>query len=281
MQDAKFTPPLFPIGLGSWHIGDDPEAADHNAQTVRFALDHGVNVLDTAEMYGDGASETVVGRGMAGVDRDKVFLISKFYPWHASARDLPRALEGSLRRLNTDYLDLYLLHWPGQVPLAETIKTLQDLQRQGLIKQYGVSNFDAAAMQELFRVPGGSEVQYNEDLYHLGSRGIEYDLLPWQRQHGVRLIAYSPLAHDWQTRQKITGKETLRAVAKAHGATPFQIMLAWAIRDGQTIAIPESTNPDHVATNIAAAKITLTKQDLAALDHAFPGPTQPGALDVL
>jgi diketogulonate reductase-like aldo/keto reductase len=136
-------------------------------------------------------------------------------------------------------------------------------------------------MQELFRVPGGSEVQYNEDLYHLGSRGIEYDLLPWQRQHGVRLIAYSPLAHDWQTRQKITGKETLRAVAKAHGATPFQIMLAWAIRDGQTIAIPESTNPDHVATNIAAAKITLTKQDLAALDHAFPGPTQPEALDVL
>ena len=267
------------IGLGTWHMGNSTATRAKEIKAIQAGIDAGATVIDTAEMYGNGRSESLVGEAIANIDREKLFLIDKVLPSNASADRMSHSLDTSLKLLGTDYVDLYLYHWRGAVPLSETVETLQSLQQQGKIKHWGVSNFDLPDMKELLALPGGDQVAANEDLYNLGSRGIEYSLLPWQRKQGIPLIAYTPVSAG-DERGQLINNPAVKEVAEAHQATPWQILLAWAIRDGSTLAIPQSGDPKHAVDNIKAASLTLNEDDLAKIDKAFPKPTSKQPLDI-
>ncbi|UQS86926.1 aldo/keto reductase [Nicoliella spurrieriana] len=276
-KDAKIPA----IGMGTWHMGSDRAAYAQQKATLQYGIEHGATVIDTAEQYGDGDSERLVGDVIKDFDRSQLFVISKFYPFHAERKQMQRALDASLKRLGTDYLDLYLYHWPGSTPLAEVVANMEAMQQSGKVKHWGVSNFDLSDMQDLWSVPGGQHVMANEDLYNIGSRGIDFDLLPWQREHNVPLIAYAPVDEADGRGANLTKQRALVEVAKRHAVTPFQIMLAWAIRDGQTLAIPQTSSEQHMQENIAAGDIELTTDDLQLLDQAFPKPTRHQSLDII
>jgi diketogulonate reductase-like aldo/keto reductase len=263
------------LGQGTWHMAEDPERRTGELAALRLGIELGMSLIDTAEMYAEGAAETLVGEAIAG-HRDDVFLISKVLPQHATRRGTIVACEQSLRRLGTDRLDLYLLHWRGGVPLEETLDAFRVLQHTGLIRYWGVSNFDLASMQELVRMPGGSEVTTDQVLYNLTRRGIEYDLLPWCRDRGLPTMAYSPLEQG-----RLAQHTVLEAVAAGHAATPVQVALAWTIHQPDIIAIPKASNPDHVLENRAALELHLTNDDLAWLELAFPPPDRPQPLEML
>ncbi|MCT3399965.1 aldo/keto reductase [Lentilactobacillus hilgardii] len=267
------------IGLGTWHMGDSAATRSKEIKAIQAGIDAGASVIDTAEMYGNGRSENLVGEAIANINRDHLFLIDKVLPSNASADRMEHRLDTSLKLLGTDYVDLYLYHWRGAVPLSETVETLQLMQKKGKIKHWGVSNFDLPDMKELLDLPGGDQVAANEDLYNLGSRGIEYSLLPWQRQQGIPLIAYTPVAAG-DERGQLINHSAVKEVAEAHHATPWQILLAWAIRDGSTLAIPQSGDPKHAVDNVKAGLITLSDDDLAKLDTQFPKPTSKQPLDI-
>ncbi|MBW1605903.1 aldo/keto reductase [Lactobacillus sp. Sy-1] len=269
------------IGMGTWHMGSDQKTYAQQKATLQYGIEHGATVIDTAEQYGEGDSERLVGDAISDFDRNQLFVISKFYPFHAERQQMEKALDNSLQRLGTDYLDLYLYHWPGRTPLAEVVANMEAMQQSGKIKHWGVSNFDLSDMQSLWSVPEGQNVAANEDLYNIGSRGIDYDLLPWQRDHQIPLIAYAPVDEADSRGLDITKQRALVEVANRHSATPFQIMLAWSIRDGQTIAIPQTSSEQHMQENIDAAKIGLTNDDLQLLDSAFPKPTSKQSLDII
>ena len=264
------------IGQGTWHMGES--GGDHAAEVdaLRLGLDLGMQVIDTAEMYADGGSEQVVGRAIAG-RRDEVFLVSKLYPQNASRTGTRAACERSLSRLGTDRLDLYLLHWRGAVPLAETVAAFGELQAEGKILRWGVSNLDVDDMEELLALPGGDGCASNQILYNPGYRGVEFDLLPWCAARHMAVMAYSPVGQGG----RLLTHAALRDVAHSHGATPAQVALAWALRHPHVVAIPKATQREHVRQNAAAAAITLTAGDLAALDSAFPPPQKRRALDML
>lgn len=270
---------LIGLGMGTWHLGERPEHRKEEIAALRYGLTHGLKVIDTAEMYGDGQSEKLVGQAIKGYDRSHLFLISKFYPYHATPSLERKSLEASLKRLGTDYVDLYLLHWRGNHRLSDTVVGLQALQKSGLIRHWGVSNFDLADMKELFSVPGGKECFANEDLYNLAHRGVEYDLLPWQKEKQLNFIGYSPFNSRNNKTLRIT--HNLKAVARAHDATPHQIMLAWVIRSGQVLSIPEAASVKHMKENIAAQKIKLTDDDLRLLNSDFPVPTSKQSLAMI
>jgi diketogulonate reductase-like aldo/keto reductase len=236
-----------------------------------------MTLLDTAEMYASGGAETVIAQAVRGI-RDRVFIVSKVLPQNASRAGTVAACERSLKRLATDRIDLYLLHWRGGHPLAETVGAFQALQAVGKIRHWGVSNLDTADMEELIGVPGGSACAANQVLYHPDSRGIEFDLLPWCAKQGVPVMAYSPLGHNVR---RLLGSSALQAVAKRHGATPAQVAIAWGMRDGNVISIPKAADTAHVRENAAAADIRLTDEDLAAIDAAHPPPRRKTALDLL
>lgn len=266
------------LGMGTWHLGEDPQKKKEEIAALRYGLDNGLKVIDTAEMYGSGQSEKLVGQAIKGYDRSKLYLISKFYPYHATLALERKSLEASLKRLGTDYLDLYLLHWRGSHRLSDTVLGLQTLQKEGLIRHWGVSNFDTEDMKELFSVPGGKECFANEDLYNLVHRGVEYDLLPWQKKHAVSFIAYSPFNSEKGDSIRIT--HNLKTVARAHNATPHQIMLAWIMRSGHVLTIPKASQVKHMRENIAAQEIKLDEEDLRLINNDFPVPThkQPLAM---
>ncbi|PWG60299.1 aldo/keto reductase [Bifidobacterium catulorum] len=277
LNDGTLMPRL---GMGTWYLGEGRRSARTEIAALRAGLDAGVRLIDTAEMYGDGRAESLVGEAIDGYDRERLFLVSKVYPHNAGRGKLRRSLEASLRRLGVDYLDMYLLHWRGSIPLAETVDCMEAAKADGLIANWGVSNFDTVDMKELFRVPGGDRCAVNQDLYHLASRGVEYDLLPWMHDHGVPMMAYCPLAQAGSLRRGLVGNAAVRKVAAAHGATPMQILLAFVLRRDDMIAIPRSGTAEHVLANWAARDITLTDDDLAALDDAFPAPTSKEPLDM-
>ncbi|EEI20507.1 2,5-diketo-D-gluconic acid reductase B [Lentilactobacillus hilgardii] len=280
MKDLHLGDRMVPaIGLGTWHMGDSAATRSKEIKAIQAGIDAGANVIDTAEMYGNGRSEDLVGEAIANINRDHLFLIDKVLPSNASADRMEHRLDTSLKLLGTDYVDLYLYHWRGAVPLSETVETLQLMQKKGKIKHWGVSNFDLPDMKELLDLPGGDQVAANEDLYNLGSRGIEYSLLPWQRQQGIPLIAYTPVAAG-DERGQLINHSAVKEVAEAHRATPWQILLAWAIRDGSTLAIPQSGDPKHAVDNVKAGLITLSDDDLAKLDTQFPKPTSKQPLDI-
>lgn len=263
------------LGLGTWRLGEDPARAEAEVRALRLALDVGYRVFDTAEMYADGGAEQVLGRALAqaqqaGVARDELFVVSKVLPQHASADGVQAACERSLRRLGLDRIDLYLLHWRGTVPLAETVRGFEQLQRRGLIHQWGVSNFDLADLRELVAVPGGAACAANQVHYSLSQRGVEWDLLPWQRLQQMPLMAYSPIDQG-----ELADHPALRPLAQRLGVTPSQVALAWVLRQGRqggVMAIPKAGSALHLRHNWAAASLTLGPSELAELDRAFAPP---------
>ncbi len=263
------------LGMGTWNIGDDPSRRAEEIATLRLGLDLGLRLIDTAEMYGEGLSEQLVGEAIAG-RRDEVFLVTKVYPHNAGRRDAVAACERSLRRLGTDRIDLYLLHWRGGVPLAETMEAFQALQQAGKIRHFGVSNLDLDDMRELWKVPGGDRVQANQLLYNLGRRGIEWDLLPWLRERGVPVMAYSPIEQA-----RLLRHAGLKAFAARHGIAPAQAALAWLLAREGVIAIPKTGRRDALRENAAALSIALDAAQLAELDALFPPPRGPRPLEML
>lgn len=267
------------LGIGTWGIGEDPKRKKDEIAAIRYGLDHGLNIIDTAEMYGDGKSEELIGEAIKNYDRNKLFLISKFYPYHATPELERKSLEASLKRLGTDYLDLYLLHWRGNHRLSDTIRGLEILQEKGLIRHWGVSNFDTSDMIELFGVPGGRACFANEDLYNLNERGTEFDLQAWQKEHNVSFIGYSPFNSGAGDNIRIT--QNLKIVARDHHATPHQIMLAWTLRNGNVLSIPKASNIKHMKENIAAQAIKLNDDELRLINSDFPIPTKKTPLSVI
>ncbi|MQA18797.1 aldo/keto reductase [Rugamonas rivuli] len=264
------------LGQGTWNMGEEAARKRDEVRALQLGLDLGMTLIDTAEMYGDGGAEEVVGEAIAG-RRDEVYLVSKVYPHNANLEGTQAACERSLRRLKVDCIDLYLLHWPGCFSLDETFDGFEALKKAGKIKDYGVSNFDLEGMQDA--VDCGA-VATDQVLYNLIKRGIEFDLLPWCRQQGMPVMAYSPLESSGREQAALLDNPGLHAVAHAHGVTPAQIALAWVLHQDGVIAIPKATDPVHVRANRAAADIKLSPQDLAALDHAFPPPRRRRALDM-
>lgn len=268
------------IGQGTWYMGEDASQRQKEIAALRAGIDAGLTLIDTAEMYADGGAEEVVGEALQG-RREKVFLVSKVYPWNAGGQKAIAACEASLRRLQTDYLDLYLLHWRGNYSLAETVEAMERLIREGKIRRWGVSNLDYDDMQELWSVAGGQACATNQVLYHLGSRGIEFDLLPWCRQQQMPVMAYCPLAQAGRLRDDLFNSRAVQEVAHAHQATPAQVLLAWAIREQGLMAIPKASSADHVKENAAALALSLSAEAIALLDKAFPAPGRKTPLDVV
>jgi diketogulonate reductase-like aldo/keto reductase len=263
------------LGLGTWGMGEAGTRGADVVAALRLGLDLGMTLIDTAEMYGEGGAEEVVGKAIAG-RRDAVFLVSKLYPHNASRQGAVAACERSLKRLGTDHLDLYLLHWRGSVPLAETLETFGTLQRQGKIRHYGVSNFDLPDMEELWRLAGGDATATNQVLHNLSRRGIEWALLPWLRRRRVPVMAYSPIEQG-----RLLTKRALVAIAKRRGVSPAQIALAWLLHQPGLIAIPKAGRAEHVRENRAALDLALSPADLAELETAFPPPKGPTTLEML
>ena len=262
------------LGQGTWGMGERESRRAAEVAALRLGLDLGVSLIDTAEMYGDGGAEAVVDEAVRG-RRDEVFIVSKVLPSNASRRGTISACENSLKRLGTDRIDLYLLHWRGGTPLAETIAAFEELRAAAKIRHWGVSNFDADDMAELAGVPNGKLVQTNQVLYNLTRRGIEFDLLPACRQRGIPVMAYSPVEQG-----ALAEDARLVKIADRHDTTPSQIALAWSLQDG-VIAIPKASEPGHVRQNRAALDIHLTAEDLRELDRLFPPPTRKRPLEMI
>ena len=267
------------LGQGTWYLGDDPAKRAQEVSALRTGMGAGMRLIDTAEMYGDGRSEKLVGEAIAAAPREELFLVSKVLPENAGEKHIFQCCDATMNRMGVDYLDLYLLHWRGSVPLAETVRCLEQLKELGKIKNWGVSNFDIGDMEELWRSPGGRNCQVNQVLYHMGSRGIEYSLLPWMREHRVALMAYCPLAQGGALRRGLLTDPAVLAVAEKHRATPIQVLLAWCIRDGNTIAIPRTGHPDHTLENAGANALLLDEEDLALIDRQYAPPTRKMPLD--
>jgi diketogulonate reductase-like aldo/keto reductase len=259
------------LGQGTWGMGEDRAERRAEVAALRLGLDLGMTLIDTAEMYGEGGAEEVVSEVIAG-HRSEVYLVSKVYPHNASRRGAVAACDRSLRRLGTDYLDLYLIHWRGSIPLVETLEAFQALKRAGKILDDGISNFDLEEMEEVIALPGGNEIATNQVLYNLAQRGIEWDLLPRCRQLGIPVMAYSPIEHAAVEQKKLLGNPVVRGIAARHGATPAQIVLAWLLQRDCVIVIPKASNPAHIRENRAALDLGLTRRDLIELDQAFPPP---------
>ncbi|MGY2284889.1 aldo/keto reductase [Pseudomonas gingeri] len=251
------------IGQGTWRMGEDRQQRAHEVRALQTGIELGMSLIDTAEMYAEGGAEEVVGQAIAG-QRDKVFLVSKVYPHNASRKGIPLACERSLRRLGTDHIDLYLLHWRGQYPLEETVEAFEQLREQGKIGRWGVSNFDVEDLQEL----ASPFCATNQVLYNLEERGIEFDLLPWWQQHNLPLMAYCPVGQGGALLDSLT----LQHIAERHNATPAQVALAWVLRQDGVLAIPKAVNLEHVRLNAAAAELKLDEHDLDAIDRVFVPP---------
>ncbi|MGN6471865.1 MAG: aldo/keto reductase [Rhizobiaceae bacterium] len=263
------------LGQGTWNMGEDRRRHTDEVAALKLGIDLGMALIDTAEMYASGGAEEVTREAIAG-RRDEVFLVSKVLPSNASHAGVLGACEASLRRLGTDCIDLYLLHWRERTPLAETVGAFEALKRDGKIRHWGVSNFDTGDMEELAGIEDGQAVQTNQVLYNLSSRGIEYDLMPWSDERGIPLMAYSPVDQGELVRDR-----RLEAVARRHDATPAQIALAWVLRRKGVIAIPKAVEPEHIRQNRAALDIELSAADLADLDRAFPPPNRKRPLAMI
>jgi diketogulonate reductase-like aldo/keto reductase len=263
------------LGQGTWFLGDEPNRRQQEIAALRAGIDAGMTLIDTAEMYGDGASERLVGEAIRGL-RDKVFIVSKVLPHNASRRGTVAACERSLQRMGIDHIDLYLLHWRGGVPLEETLAGFDDLQRAGKIRHWGVSNFDADDMAELDSIKGGDACSVNQVLYNLTRRGIEFDLLPLCEARRMPVMAYSPVEQGRLLRDR-----TVRDIAARLGKSPAQVALAWVLRRDGVIAIPKASSVEHVLDNRAALDLQLSQEDLDALDRAFPPPHSRQPLEMI
>lgn len=258
-------------------MGESAGAHDEEVNALKLGIELGMTLIDTAEMYGDGRAETVVADAVTG-QRDRMFIVTKAYPHNATRARLPQACERSLKRLRTEAVDLYLLHWRERsTPLAETVDAFEKLRAQGKIRYWGVSNFDTADMKELFGIKNGDHCATNQVLYNLQTRGIEFDLVPWQRERKIPTMAYSPVGHG----RGLLENSAVKKIAQRHGATPAQIVLAWLLRQSDMIAIPKASKLEHVRDNAGASKIELDADDLREIDGAFPPPRSKKSLALL
>lgn len=268
------------IGQGTWYMGEIASQRAAEITALQAGLDCGLRLIDTAEMYADGGAEEVVGEALRG-RREQALLVSKVYPWNAGEVDAIDACERSLRRLQTDYLDLYLLHWRGNIPLEETLRAMERLQQQGKIRYWGVSNFDNEDMAELWDEPDGNQCATNQVLYHLASRGIESDLLPACQQRGMPVMAYCPLAQAGRLRESLFSDPCLTQIAQQKGISVAQLLLAWVVRQQGVIAIPKASSVAHVQDNAAALGVILTDEELASIDRVWPAPQHRVPLDIV
>lgn len=263
------------LGQGTWAMGENRAKRQAEITALRIGLDLGMTLIDTAEMYGNGGAEEMIGETISG-RRQEVFLVSKVLPENASRQGATQACEQSLKRLKTDNIDLYLLHWrEPETRVEETLEAFLSLKKAGKIRDFGVSNFDQKDMEETGGFAGGGEIATNQVLYNLKRRGIEWDLLPWCREHGIPVMAYSPIDHGGE----LLGNLQLKSIARRRNATPAQIALAWLLRQKDLIVIPKSSNPVHVRENRATLDLALASEDLAELDRAFPPPRKKIPLD--
>lgn len=269
------------LGQGTWYLGEHPDKRCNEIEALRTGIEEGLTLIDTAEMYGEGKSESLVGEAIAPYDRSKLFLVSKVYPWNAGRHQIQKSCQASLKRLGTDYLDLYLLHWLGPVPLEEVAEGMEALVRRGLIRRWGVSNLDLEDMEELWSVPGGSYCQVDQVLYHLASRGVETVLQPWLKAHKQALMAYCPLAQGATLRSRLLKNPALQQMADEKGCTIYQLMLAFLLAQENVIPIPRTGSAAHVKENAAALDLTLTSEDLRRLDKICPPPTKREPLDIM
>jgi diketogulonate reductase-like aldo/keto reductase len=263
------------LGQGTWRMGESHAKRADEVKALQLGLDLGMTLIDTAEMYADGKSEGIVAEAIAG-KRDQVFLVTKVLPSNAARKSVVAAGERSLKRLKTDRIDLYLLHWRGAEPLAETMAGFHDLQQAGKIRSFGVSNFDVNDMKEWLALKDGARTQTNQVLYNLGTRGIDFDLIPFQAEQGIPIMAYSPLAQG-----RLPRSAALKAVAARHNATVGQVMLAWCLREKSVFAVPKTSRLEGVRENAAAADLVLTAQDLAEINRDFPPPGRARPLEML
>jgi diketogulonate reductase-like aldo/keto reductase len=278
LADGNILPRL---GQGTWYIGEDPKKREDEISSLRLGIELGMTLIDTAEMYGEGLSEELIGEAIKDTAREGLFLVSKVYPHNAGRMNIFNSCRKSLERLGTDYLDMYLLHWRGRVPLSETVACMEELKKEGLIRNWGVSNFDTDDMEELLAVTYGENCRVNQVLYNLGSRGIEYDLLPFMKSNGMATMAYCPMAHDRHTRKKIADNAEVKEISSSLGITPEQLMLSFVLSNEGVCAIPKASRPEHVRQNAAAIGISLTPEDLAKLSVHFPSPKRKMTLDML
>lgn len=262
------------IGQGTWRFGEDRRHEDNEVASLKAGIASGMNLIDTAEMYGEGGAELVTGKAIRDLSREDLYLVSKIYPHNANKNNYLASCENSLRRLGTDYLDLYLLHWRGVTPLSEVVWCMEDLKSRGMILDWGVSNFDLSDMKELFTVENGEHCVTNQVLYHLGSRGIEYDLLPWLEEREIPTMAYCPLAQAGALKRGLFENKALQAVARSHGATAAQILLAFLLTKPLVLPIPRTQNAEHAIENAEAMEINLSQEELEILDQEYPPPTR-------
>lgn len=262
-------------------MGEERSRRQEEIAALRLGFDLGMTLIDTAEMYGEGGAEEVVGEAIKDRPRSEVFIVSKVYPHNASRRGAVEACKRSLRRLEVEYIDLYLLHWRENVPLTETLEAFQFLKDKGSIRDYGVSNFDVDDMEEAYALPGGDGIATNQVLYNLLHRGIEWELLQWCRERRIPIMAYSPIGNNAAEQKRMFGNSNVKSVAARHNATPAQIALAWLLRHPDLVVIPKSSKPEHIRDNHAALDIQLTSRDLRELDHAFPPPDRKIPLELL
>ncbi|MBE6904736.1 MAG: aldo/keto reductase [Ruminococcaceae bacterium] len=278
LPDGTMVPQL---GQGTWYMGELTGRHKNELEALKTGIGLGMTLLDTAEMYGDGAAERTVGEAIRSFPREKLFLVSKVYPHNADRRRIFHSCEDSLRRMKVQTLDLYLLHWRGRVPLEETVSCMEELIRQGKIKRWGVSNFDTADMEDLWRTPGGQNCAVNQVLYHLGSRGIEFSLLSWMRTHKIPVMAYCPLAQGGRLRKGLLEHPAVREISEKYDITSEQVLLSFVLSHPDIIAIPKAGKPAHVQQNAAAVLYPLDQGDLAKLDAAFPPPDRKMHLDIV
>ena len=278
LPDGTWMPRL---GQGTWKLAEDDTKSEREIAGLRHGFDIGFRLIDTAEMYADGKSELLIGKALRGYDRTQQFIVSKVYPENANRRRIYSSLDRSLALLGTDYLDMYLLHWRGEADLSEVVYCMEDLKAQGKIKRWGVSNFDVQDMEDLWRVPDGRNCCINQILYNLGSRGIEYDLLPWQREHGVPFMAYCPVGQagalvtqDNVSKARLMSDPNVEAVAARHGCSKVQVLLAFVLRFDDFAAMPKAVGFEHIDENFAVKNLTLTDEDIEQLSASFPAPVE-------
>lgn len=272
------------LGFGSWCLGDKKSKHDSELEAIITAIKSGMTLLDTAEMYGSGKAETLLGEAIKSISsevpREQLFIVSKVLPSNANRRNIFKSCDNSLKRLGIDYLDLYLLHWTGPRDLNETVQCFEELIQQGKIRRWGVSNFDVSEMEELYSLPNGNHCAVNQVLYHIGSRGIEYDLIPWQKQHNIPIMAYCPLAQAGDLKRGLYENKILKKIAENHNATISQILLSFVMRYDNIIPIPRSGNKDHVIENSKSVNIQLSEEELSEIDKEFPKPSHKVPLEL-
>lgn len=269
------------LGLGTWCLGERPGTRAQELEALQAGIDCGVRLFDTAEMYGDGAAEELLGELVGKCDRRRLFLVSKVLPMNAGEARIERSLDKTLQRLGTDYLDMYLLHWKSSVPLAETVGCMEALVKRGKIRSWGVSNFDVEDMEALLKIPGGEHCAVNQVLYHLGSRGIELALLPWLEKHHIGLMAYCPLAQGGDLRRELMQNGELQEIASRYQISVTQLLLLFVLHRRQAIAIPRSGNREHVEEICHVMDMELGEEDIQLMDESFPAPSHRVPLDVV